>query len=74
MQKEEMKMTKSQQVKYNILKDLMDKFIPDGEKADALISLDELVATLEYQEKRSERLANKIDALSEAFKALIDNI
>lgn len=67
-------MSNSQQKSYNKIKELLDKFIPDGEKADALMRLNDLVESLEYQEKRAERLACKVDTLSEAFKSLIDNI
>ena len=67
-------MSKSQQKRYNVLKELLDKYIPEGEKADALMTLNDLAESLDYQEKRSERLSCKIDTLSEAFKALIDNI
>ena len=67
-------MTKSQQRRYDILKGLLDKFVPDGEKADALTHLDELVADLEYHEKKCDRLTYRIDTLTEAFKSLIDNI
>lgn len=67
-------MSKSQQKRYNKIKELLDAFVPEGDKADALMILNDLVESLEYQEKRSERLACKVDTLSEAFKALIDNI
>lgn len=67
-------MTNSQQKIYNRLKDLFDKFIPEGEKADALMDLDELIVNLEYSAKKIDTLNYRITTLSEAFKALIDNI
>ena len=67
-------MTNSQQKIYNRLKDLFDKFIPEGEKAEALMDLDELIEDLEYSAKDIDILNYRITTLSETFKVLIDNI
>lgn len=67
-------MNKSIEKRVNAIIELIDKYVPEGEKGEAKSNMDDIASSIQYLEKRNERLASKLDTLTEAFKALIDNI
>ena len=67
-------MNKSIEKRVNAIIELIDKFVPEGEKGEAKSNMDDIVEAYNYLDKKCERLNYRIDTLTEAFKSLIDNI
>ena len=67
-------MSKSIEKRVKAIIELIDKFVPEGEKDEAKSNMLDIVESFQYLENKCERLNYRIDTLTEAFKSLIDNI